>query len=156
MGRTIDTDADGAWMGEALAEAALAAAEGEVPVGAVAVRGGAVVARARNRREATGDPLGHAELLVLRAASAGDWRLEDVTLYVTLEPCVMCAGAMVQARVARLVYGAADPKGGACGTLYDIPRDPRLNHRVEVRAGVRAEECGALLTAFFQARRASR
>lgn len=149
-------DPDLAFMREALAEARAAAAAGEVPVGAVVVRDGTVIARAHNRRELPPDPLGHAELLALRAAAAASsdgWRLDGATLYVSLEPCPMCAGAVVQARVARVVWGAADPKGGACGTLYDIPRDPRLTHRAEVRGGVLADECGAVLSEFFQRRR---
>ncbi len=151
-----ESDPDVRFMREALAEAAAAAVAGEVPVGAVVVRDGHILAHDHNRREAEGDPLGHAEMLVLRAAAAaGDdgWRLDGTTLYVTLEPCVMCAGAIVQSRVARVVYGATDPKGGACGTLYDIPRDPRLTHRAEVRGGVLSEECGSVLSRFFQSRR---
>ncbi len=152
---TLSPD-DARFMAEALAEARLAAAEGEVPVGAVLVRDGAVAARGRNARERDRDPLAHAEIRALgeAARAAGAWRLEGATLYVTLEPCVMCAGALVLARVARLVYGARDPKGGACGSLYDVPRDPRLNHRLEVTEGVLAPECGALLTEFFRGRRA--
>jgi tRNA(adenine34) deaminase len=139
------------FMGEALAEAARAAALGEVPVGAVVVAAGRVVGRGHNRREVDADPLAHAELAAIREAarSLGGWRLLGTTLYVTLEPCAMCAGAIVQSRVERLVYGAADPKAGFCGSLGDLVRDPRLNHRVEVLSGVRAEECGALLRDFF-------
>lgn len=135
----------------ALAEARAAAAEGEVPVGAVVVRDGCVIGRGHNRRENDGDPLAHAEILALgRAAAATEgWRLEGTTLYVTLEPCAMCAGALVASRVERLVYGARDPKAGYCGSLGDVVRDPRLNHRLEVVAGVLAEECSALLTSFF-------
>jgi tRNA(adenine34) deaminase len=139
-------------MAEALAEAAAALATGDVPVGAVVVDpSGAVVGRGRNEREATGDPTAHAEVLALRAASAalGRWRLDDCTLVVTLEPCTMCAGAVVLARVPRLVFGAWDPKAGAAGSVRDVVRDGRLNHRVEVVAGVRAEECGELLRSFF-------
>lgn len=138
-------------MAEALAEARRAAALGEVPIGAVVVRDGAVIGRGHNRRELDGDPLAHAELLALaEAAAATDgWRLLDTTLYVTLEPCAMCAGALVNSRVPRLVYGAADPKAGYCGSLGDLVRDPRLNHRLEVVAGVLAEECGDLLRSFF-------
>jgi tRNA(adenine34) deaminase len=148
-------DDDARWMDVALAEAAAAAEAGEVPVGAVIVRGGELLARARNRREETADPTAHAEVLALRQAAAalGSWRLDGATLYVTLEPCPMCAGALVLARVGTLVYGAADPKAGAAGTLYDIVRDGRLNHRLEVRAGVRAAESTALLRAFFRERR---
>lgn len=148
---------DDAWaMGEALAEARLAPGTGDVPVGAVVVGpGGDVVGRGRNAREATGDPTAHAEVLALRDAAAhlGAWRLDGCTLVVTLEPCAMCAGAIVLARVARLVLGAWDPKAGAAGSVYDLVRDRRLNHRVEVLAGVRADECGALLTEFFSDRR---
>jgi tRNA(adenine34) deaminase len=147
---------DERWMEVALEEARLATAHDDVPVGCVVVAAdGRELARARNARERDADPTAHAELLALRAAAArlGTWRLEGASVFVTLEPCPMCAGAMVLARVARLVYGAADPKAGAAGSLYDIVRDPRLNHRVEVRAGVRAEECAALLGAFFASRR---
>jgi tRNA(adenine34) deaminase len=135
----------------AIAEAERAGALGEVPIGAVVVRDGEVVGRGHNRREIDGDPLAHAEILALRQAAAATegWRLVGCTLYVTLEPCAMCAGALVNARVDRLVYGAADPKGGYCGTLGDLVRDPRLNHRLEVVAGVLADECGALLSGFF-------
>jgi tRNA(adenine34) deaminase len=139
----------------ALAEAEQAAATGDVPVGAVALVGDRVVGRGHNQREGGGDPTAHAEVLVLRAAAAelGRWRLDDVTLVVTLEPCPMCAGALVAARVGRLVFGAADPKAGACGSLYNLCADPRLNHEVPVTAGVLADECAALLTAFFADRR---
>jgi len=140
------------WMRAAIAEAEAAAAAGEVPVGAVVVSGsGELLARAHNRRERDQDPLAHAELLALRAAAraVGSWRLEGATLCVTLEPCAMCAGAIVLARVARLVYGAADPKAGFCGSLGDLVRDARLNHRAEVLAGVEAEACGGLLREFF-------
>jgi len=143
-------------MREALAEARRAAASGEVPVGAVVVgAAGEILARAHNRREAEQDPTAHAELVAVRraAAASGSWRLEGATVYVTLEPCAMCAGALVLARVARLVFGANDPKAGYCGSLGDLVRDPRLNHRLEVAAGVLAEECGALLRGFFAARR---
>jgi tRNA(adenine34) deaminase len=142
-------------MGEALALARAAGAEGEVPVGAVALFEGRIVARAGNRREADHDPTAHAELLALRAAAGalGRWRLAGVTLVVTLEPCAMCAGAMVLARIDRLAYGAADPKAGAVGSLMDLSQDPRLNHRFEVERGVRAEACGELLRSFFKARR---
>jgi tRNA(adenine34) deaminase len=125
-------------------------------VGAVVVGpDGALLARGRNAREQDGDPTAHAELVALRAAAAavGRWRLDGCTLVVTLEPCAMCAGAVVLSRVERLVYGATDPKAGAAGSLYDVPRDPRLNHRVQTVAGVRAEECADLLRRFFRARR---
>lgn len=143
----------------ALAEARGCAASGDVPVGAVVLdRDGEVVGRGRNERELTGDPTAHAEVLALRAAATavGEWRLSGCTLVVTLEPCTMCAGALVLARVDRLVYGAVDPKAGAVGSLWDVARDRRLNHRVEVLPGVRAQECSELLRTFFEARRGSR
>ena len=145
-------------MARALAEARAAAAEGEVPIGAVVVADGRIVAARHNERERAQDPIGHAELLALRdaAVALGGWRLSGATMVVTLEPCPMCAGALVAARVGRLVYGAADPKAGACGTLYNLCADPRLNHEIAVTAGVRAEECGALLTSFFADRRNDR
>jgi len=140
----------------ALGEARSAGEEGDVPVGAVVVAGGKVVAAAGNRREATGDPTAHAEVIALRAAAValGTWRLSDATLYVTLEPCPMCAGALVAARVARLVFACADPKAGACGSLYNLCVDPRLNHELEVVAGVRREEASQLLSGWFAERRA--
>ncbi|MGH9182659.1 MAG: nucleoside deaminase [Acidimicrobiales bacterium] len=143
-------------MGLALAEAAAAGAAGDVPVGAVVLGpGGDLLARERNRREERGDPTAHAELLALRGAAAvlGSWRLTGATLAVTLEPCPMCAGAAVGARVGRVVFGAADPKAGACGSLYNLCADPRLNHEAAVVPGVRAAECAAVLTAFFVDRR---
>lgn len=145
-------------MDEALAEARAAAAEGEVPVGCVLVRDDRVVARGRNRRERWQDPTAHAEMIALRAAAGalGTFRLAGVTAYVTLEPCPMCAGALVNARVDRVVYGATDPKAGAMETLYSIGSDPRLNHRFEVLGGVRAEPSGELLTRFFQSIRQGR
>lgn len=149
-------DDDARAMREALAEARLALGAGDVPVGAVVVGpGGDVVGRGRNAREATGDPTAHAEVLALRDAAArlGRWRLDDCTLVVTLEPCAMCAGAVVLARVPRLVLGAWDPKAGACGSVHDLVRDRRLNHRVEVVGGVLEDECGGLLREFFDARR---
>ena len=138
-------------MRQAVAEADRAAAAGEVPVGCVVVRGERVVGRGHNRREIDADPLAHAELLAIREAAGriGGWRLEGCTLYVTLEPCAMCAGALVNARVDRLVFGAADPKAGFCGSLGDLVRDRRLNHRLEVTGGVLAEECGERLRRFF-------
>lgn len=144
------------WMDRALAQARLAQAHDDVPVGAVVVRDGKVLAEAHNRREVDADPTAHAEVLALRAAAAasGSWRLDGCTLYATLEPCTMCAGAMVLARLPALVFAADDPKAGAAGSLYDLVREPRLNHRVEVTSGVMAEECGRLLQRFFQARRA--
>jgi len=146
---------DATWMAEALAEARKAAAEGEVPIGAVVVHGGQVVGRGRNARETLRDPTAHAEVLALQEAARtlGRWRLTGATVYATLEPCPMCAGALVNARVDRLVYAVPDPKAGAAGTLFDVPRDPRLNHRVEVTAGVLAAECGELLSTFFRTRR---
>lgn len=146
---------DVVWMQRALEQARAAAAEDEVPVGAVVVADGQLVAEARNRTRTVDDPTGHAELLAVRRAASrvGRWTLQDATVYVTLEPCAMCAGAMVLARVRRLVYAAADPKSGMCGSLDCIVQDPRLNHRIEVSAGVLAEESGALLRDFFRARR---
>src|SRR5687768_9231896 len=142
----------------ALAEARSAADHGDVPVGAVALVDGEVVASDHNRREELGDPTAHAELLVLRAAAAarGGWRLSEVTLVVTLEPCPMCAGALVAARIGRLVFGAADPRAGACGSLYNLCSDPRLNHAVPITRAVRAGECAALLAEFFASRRPAR
>jgi len=145
-------------MGLALAEARLALGHGDVPVGAVALVGGRVVAGGHNEREVRGDPTAHAEILVLQAAASavGGWRLGDVTLVVTLEPCPMCAGALVAARVGRLVFGAPDPRAGACGSLYNLCSDPRLNHDVPVTHGVRAAESSELLGAFFASRRSAR
>ena len=143
-------------MAAALAEAALAPAHGDVPIGAVVLDpSGTELARAHNERELTGDPTAHAEVLALRRAAdrLGSWRLEDCTLVVTLEPCTMCAGALVLARVRRLVFGAYDPKAGAVASLWDVVRDPRLNHRPEVVGGVAAEECGAVLREFFASQR---
>lgn len=142
-------------MGLALAEAEAAARHGDVPVGAVALVGGEPIARGHNERELRGDPTAHAEVLVLRDVSkkVGNWRLGAVTLVVTLEPCPMCAGALVAARVGRLVFGAADPRAGACGSLYNLCSDPRLNHDVALTHGVRATECAEVLTSFFAARR---
>ena len=142
-------------MTAALAEARLAATSGDVPVGAVVLRDGEVVARAANRTVRDQDPTAHAELLAIRAASAtlGRWRLDDCTLYVTLEPCAMCAGAIVLARIARVVLGAWDPKAGMAGSVGDLLRHPRLNHRPEVVGGVLESECGALLRDFFADRR---
>ncbi len=148
---------DLAFMREALAEADLAPAHGDVPVGCVLVdASGNVIARAHNLREQLGDPTAHAELLAIRAAGAAarSWRLEGVTAYVTLEPCAMCAGALVHTRMARVVYGCADPKGGAVDTLFTIGQDPRLNHRFTVSAGVLAEDCASRLRTFFAALRA--
>ncbi len=140
------------YMGMALEEARFAESIGEVPIGAVVVCDGAIVARGHNRREIDSDPSGHAEFNAIREAARklGRWRLADCTVYVTLEPCPMCAGLMHQARIARLVYGAPDPKAGAVGTLYDLSNDERLNHRFDVTRGVREAECGTILTEFFR------
>ncbi|MDX6274229.1 MAG: tRNA(adenine34) deaminase [Frankiales bacterium] len=143
-------------MGFALAEASAALETGDVPIGAVVLDpSGAVVASGRNQREALGDPTAHAEVMALRSAASdrGEWRLGGCTLVVTLEPCTMCAGAAVLARVARVVYGAADAKAGAVGSLWDVVRDRRLNHRPEVVAGIRDAESAELLKAFFQSQR---
>ncbi len=144
------------YLREALVEAEAAAAAGDVPVGAIVVAAdGTVLARGRNRREVDHDPTAHAEIDAIRRASAAkrSWRLEGATVYVTMEPCPMCAGALVNARVARVVYGCSDPKAGAVDTLFQIGRDPRLNHRFDVTSGVLAQACAALLKAFFAARR---
>jgi tRNA(adenine34) deaminase len=142
----------------ALEEARKAAASGETPVGAALVIGGQVVAVAHNLRETWQDPAAHAEMLVVREASArlGRWRLEDATLYVTLEPCLMCAGALVLARIDRLVYGCRDPKAGALGSVYDVVRDGRLNHTYRITPGVLETECSSLLTEFFNRLREKR
>lgn len=146
---------DEQWMQLALEEARAAAAEGEVPIGAVVVHDGQVIARAHNRRETDANPSAHAEFTALVEAShvLGRWRLTGCTVYVTLEPCLMCAGLMVNARIERCVYGAADPKGGAVGTLYDVSADPRLNHAFLVTGGVLEDECATVLRDFFRARR---
>ena len=144
------------YMSEAISEARRAAALGDVPVGAVVVREERIIARAHNRRIIDADPTGHAEILAIRQAAKalGDWRLTDCTLVVTVEPCCMCAGAIVLARLERLVYGAADEKAGAVETLYEICSDERLNHQLEVISGVRAEEFGDMLREFFRTQRA--
>ncbi|MEO8877635.1 MAG: tRNA adenosine(34) deaminase TadA [Polyangiaceae bacterium] len=145
------------WMREAIAEAKLAGAHGDVPIGCVLVdAAGAVIARAHNEREKTKDPTAHAEIVALREASKkiGSWRLEGVTAIVTLEPCAMCAGALMHARVARVVYGCDDPKGGAVTTLFAIGQDPRLNHRFQVTRGILESECAGLLKEFFAGLRA--
>ena len=146
---------DNHFMREALIEAQKAFDKGEIPIGAVLVRNGNIVARNHNRREEQHDPTAHAEVLVIREAGKilGGWRLPDSTLYVTIEPCPMCAGALVQSRVPRLVYGAPDPKAGAVHSLYTITEDQRLNHRLEVTGGVLAEECAELMRLFFRSRR---
>jgi tRNA(adenine34) deaminase len=142
-------------MEAALAEARAAASDGEVPVGAVVTWEGRIIGRGRNRVETTQDPTAHAEILAIGAASqtVKSWRLDEGTLYVTLEPCHMCAGAIVLARIPRLVYGARDSKAGACGSLSMVIQDMRLNHRAEVQPGIMAEECGALLESFFRTKR---
>jgi tRNA(adenine34) deaminase len=147
---------DESFMRRALDEAREALNHDDVPIGCLVVAGGAIVGAAHNERELRGDPTAHAEILALRAAAEvrGSWRLEGATVYVTLEPCPMCAGAMVLARVARLVYGPPDPLAGAAYSLYNIVADPRLNHSAEITTGVLAKECGALLKGFFDGRRA--
>lgn len=143
-------------MSEALAEARLAAQQGEVPVGAIVVApAGLIIGRGHNQPIARCDPSAHAEILALRQAAAnlGNYRLPGCSVYVTIEPCIMCLGALLQARIRRLVFGAADPKGGACVSLYRLPEDPRLNHRLEVVGGVAAAPCRALLQDFFRQRR---
>jgi tRNA(adenine34) deaminase len=147
--------ADQRFMQMALVEAAAAAAEDEVPIGAVIIHEGQVLAAAHNQREQLRDPTAHAEMIAITQAATAleSWRLENCTLYVTLEPCPMCAGAIVQSRVKRVVYGADDPKAGAVKTLYQLLEDSRLNHRAEVTAGVLAEECGRVLSEFFQQKR---
>lgn len=142
---------DEGWMRAALAEARLAERRGEVPIGAVVIRGEQELARAHNRRERDKDPLAHAEILAIREAAraVGEWRLAGSVLYVTLEPCAMCAGALVNSRIERLVFGARDPKAGFCGSLGNLVQDARLNHGLAVTEGVLAEECGELLSSFF-------
>jgi len=148
--------ADERFMRAALAEAFAAAEAGEVPVGAVIVHGDRIIARGFNQRETLRDPTAHAEMIAITSAASalGTWRLEGCTLYVTLEPCPMCAGAIVQARMDRLVFGAADPKAGACVSLYQITSDPRLNHRVTIGERTLPDECGEVLRQFFHAQRA--
>lgn len=148
---------DLAGLRSAIQEAQTAAATGEVPVGAVVVCDGEIIARGHNRVITDSDPTAHAEVVALRRAGLvlGNYRLEGCTLYCTLEPCAMCAGAILHARLGRLVYAAPDPKAGACGTVLSVMNHPQLNHKVEVSAGLLAEECGALLTDFFRARRAA-
>jgi tRNA(adenine34) deaminase len=150
--------ADHEFMKEAIAFARIAFGEQEVPIGAVVVRDGKMIGRGRNRREAMADPTAHAEIEALREAgyAAGTWRLDGATLYATLEPCAMCAGAAVNARIARIVFGCADPKAGYCGTLGNIPQDPRLNHRCAVEGGLLGEDAAELLRLFFQARRSTK
>ncbi|MFH1829396.1 MAG: tRNA adenosine(34) deaminase TadA [Pseudomonadota bacterium] len=140
------------WMRQALIEAGKAADKNEVPIGAVAVFGDAIVGRAHNVRESTQNPIGHAEILLIHelAKNRKTWRLDEITIYVTCEPCLMCAGAMLQARIPRVVYGCADPKAGAMGSLYDVSNDPRMNHNIEVVSGVLRKECGQVLSDFFR------
>ena len=149
--------ADEEWMRRALAQAREALEHGDVPIGAVVVHDGRVIGSGHNERERLQDPTAHAEVLALREAAAalGSWRVLDSTLYVTLEPCAMCAGAIVLSRIPRVVYGTTDPKAGAAGSVLDVLDDPRLNHRPEVVGGVLADECGDLLRAFFAERRGS-
>jgi tRNA(adenine34) deaminase len=149
---------DAYYMQLALQQAEAAAEADEAPIGAVIVQGDRVLAAARNEREALHDPTAHAEMIAITQAAAalGNWRLEGCTLYVTLEPCPMCAGAIVQARIPRVVYGAVDPKAGAVRSLYRLLEDPRLNHRAEVVEGILAEPCGRLLSQFFQSKRSLR
>jgi tRNA(adenine34) deaminase len=143
------------WMAEALALARAAGTRGEVPVGAVVVKDGAIVGRGGNAPIAGNDPTAHAEIAALRDAgrALGNYRLPGCDLYVTIEPCAMCAGAIIHARIGRVVFGARDPKTGACGSVVDLFAEPRLNHHATVTAGVSADECGELLTRFFDARR---
>ena len=152
------TEADRSFMTMALDEARLASDAGDVPVGAVVVRAGEVIGRGRNVRQILGDPLAHAEMVALAEAARflGSWRLTDCTLYVTLEPCPMCAGAILQCRLGSLVFGAADPRAGCCGTLYDLPGDRRFPVRVRCRGGLLAPEASRLLGDFFLARRKKR
>ncbi|MDE0652787.1 MAG: nucleoside deaminase [bacterium] len=151
----MNPEAETAAMRAALAEAEAAARHGDVPVGAVVLAKGEVIARRHNERELQGDPTAHAEVLALRdaAAARGTWRLDGATLVVTLEPCPMCAGAALAARLDRIVFGAADPKAGACGSLYNLAADPRLNHEMDVAGGLLADESAELLQEFFAARR---
>jgi tRNA(adenine34) deaminase len=155
MSSLVLTDRDEYWMRQALQQAREAQTRGEVPVGAVVVRDDVLLAQGWNRPIGTHDPSAHAEVVALRAAglAANNYRLMDTTLYVTLEPCVMCAGAMIHARVARVVYGATDPKAGAAGGVFDLLHDTRFNHLVTVTGGVLESECSELLRAFFRARR---
>jgi tRNA(adenine34) deaminase len=158
MDPIIDRHSDDYFMGEALRQAVKAYEVGEVPVGAVVVREGRIIARAANQVETLKDATAHAEMLALTQAenAMGDWRLTDCTLYVTKEPCPMCAGAVVHTRLARVVFGAPDPKGGAAGGALNLLQFPTLNHRCEITGGVRLEECRALLKSFFQEQRAAK
>ena len=151
----MELDAERRWMEEALRQAGLAAEAGEVPVGAVILKDGKILARGHNQIELLKDATAHAEMIALTSAASAldNWRLEGFDVVVTLEPCAMCAGAMVNSRVARIVYGAPDPVAGACGTVFDVVSDTRLNHRIPVVKGVLADRCGALLKDFFRSRR---
>ena len=151
----MDRETDETFMRLALAQARLALQQGEVPVGAVVVHDGEILSAAHNRPIGAQDPSAHAEMLAIRGAAArvGNYRLTGTTLYVTLEPCIMCAGAMIQARISRLVYGAADPKGGAAASLYRLLQDERLNHRVDVTCGILEENCAEILSGFFRGKR---
>ena len=155
MSKTSLTSLDGAWMGEALALARIAGARGEVPIGAIVVHDDTIIGRGGNSPISVNDPTAHAEIVAIRdaAAALGNYRLAGCALYATIEPCVMCAGAMLHARIARVVYGARDPKTGACGSVIDLFANPHLNHHATVTGGVRADECGMLLSGFFAARR---
>jgi len=152
----LSLDADSHWMSRALQQAYQAQTDDEVPVGAVIVREHELIAAAANQRESLRDPTAHAEMIAITQAAAAieDWRLERCTLYVTLEPCLMCAGAILQSRIPRLVFAAADPKGGAVTSLYQVLEDPRLNHRCQITSGVLAEPAGRVLSEFFVAKRA--
>ncbi len=143
------------FMSKAILQANLAARKGEVPIGAVIVKDDTIIARAHNLRESRNDPTAHAEILAMQKAAKklGGWRLSGCTMYVTLEPCPMCAGALINARMDEVVYGASDPKAGCCGTLYNLPQDIRFNHRLKVTAGVLADQCAQLLSDFFRQRR---
>ena len=149
---------DAYWMGKAIAQAKRAEAIGEVPIGAVIVKDGAVIARGHNLRESQQDPAAHAEMIAIRKAAKklATWRLTGAILYVTLEPCTMCMGAVILSRLDRVVFGSFDPKGGAAGSLFDLSNDSRLNHRVELTSGVRGEETSAMLSSFFAALRAKK
>ncbi len=151
----IDTEPDNRFMTAAIGQAQIARDNGDVPVGVVIVHENQIIAKGYNQRDQLNDSTAHAEIIALTAACdyIGNWRLNDCTIYVTLEPCPMCAGALVLARLDRLVYGCDDPKAGACGSLYNIVQDDRLNHRIEITKGILAEQCSALLTEFFQNRR---
>jgi len=154
----MSDNSDITYMQAALAEAERARAKGEVPIGAVIVHGGKIVGRGHNLRETSNDPTTHAEMVAIREAAAtiGHWRLLDTTLYVTLEPCVMCMGAIILARIPRLVYACRDPRAGAVGSIYDFSEDQRFNHKVEVTSGVLGEACSDMLSAFFRELRAGK